>query len=152
MVLNSYRSKPGRFGLERTGWCQISRLRPTKSDGYVQLSFEGAVHFVVSQWLVLWEAGLSLGPPAEQPLQASHLCNNRRCLASGHVCVEPAQENNRRKGCVVWLPCLAHGRIQLVCPHTPRCVLHCEGFASTADLVENGVCCDHSAYLRARQA
>ena len=55
---------------------------------------------------------------------ASHLCHNSVCKSLGHVIWEEAVENQRRKGCMVWVLCPHDdcGKVIIVCPHKPTCI------------------------------
>ena len=67
------------------------------SNGYVQPSYGGANHFAVLQDIVVWSEGVTL---SENGDQVSHLCGNPSCTLFEHMCIESAQKNNGRKGCV----------------------------------------------------
>ena len=41
-------------------------------------------------------------------LQASHLCNNKRCINTGHLILERNDTNNLRKSCFLQHRCLGH--------------------------------------------
>lgn len=136
----------------RTGWCCETSAKPTKSGGYVQVSGHAANKFAVLHELVLWADGQYKRSGEE----VSHLCHNPRCAVAGHVCSEGAAENNRRKGCQVWVPCPHAGcRLDnkkiLICPHEPACILYAEGFRDMAHLVAEGLCGDLSAEIRQRR-
>lgn len=84
-----------------SGWCQLVTMAPTKSNGYIQLSFEGCNKVVMLQEVVLW-AGGSERRGGEQ---VSHLCCQPSCKTVGHVVSESEALNQRRKGCVPWVKC-----------------------------------------------
>lgn len=118
-----------------SGWCVLSPNAPTKGDGYVQVSFGGANKFAVLQELLLWASGLDCGPGE----QASHLCGQKLCMVKEHVVNESEVENQRRKGCLVWVDC-PHCSLKIsVCPHTPRCVKLAPGWPGQAAFVANGI-------------
>jgi hypothetical protein len=119
------------------GFCRLSTLKPTKAGGYVQISWGGANKFCVLEDLLLWSKGVI----KEQGCQCSHLCGNPLCLVPEHIIEESAVENNRRKGCVVWVGC-PHGDCPLkilVCQHRPPCILYAPGYNSFADLLAGGI-------------
>lgn len=123
-------------GLESVsdGWCTLVKLKPTKNEGYVQISYGGANKFVMLQELVLWEGGVTL----VDGQQASHLCHKPLCKES-HVCAESVAENNARKGCLVWVDCPHCPKKIFVCTHSPRCIKFCLGFNSAQAFIENGI-------------
>lgn len=105
------------------GWCCISDLKPSKKEGYIQVSIQGHNHIMVLQNLVLAASGFS-SAIYNDDLQASHLCHNRRCGTVGHIVPESAERNNNRKGCRGWVPC-PHASCQVpifICPHSPTCI------------------------------
>ena len=122
------------------GWCLECTLKPTKEGGYIQVSSGGVNKFAVLQHLVLWASGseVNLGE------QASHLCHNPRCTRVGHVVAESEIENQRRKGCPVWVNCyhLPNGACSIkadACLHTPQCIKYCPGFADENDFRLRGL-------------
>lgn len=130
------------------GWCSIVPLAPSKADGYVQVcfmgsncyvqvSFMGANKFACLREVVLWGAGVWL----EVGQQASHLCGMPRCKALGHVIAETKIENQRRKGCRVWIDC-PHEGCQLkilLCDHYPKCIRHVNGYDGQEDFLARGI-------------
>ena len=142
-LINKLRMKPG-FITE--GWCELSLLKPSKINGYAQVSAEGANKFACLEHIVLWAGGGFLGGGQ----QVSHLCARPQCLRSDHVIAESPVANNRRKNCLVWIDCHnCKDKKVLVCQHTPVCVKFCSAFTSMADLMERGVCYqwNQSCYL-----
>lgn len=154
-ILN--RSRTGTFN----GWCELSSMKPTKAGGYIQLSFGGANKFATLGSVLLWAQGGTLAqePPivrnlvtredgtaevsteAPPPLQVSHRCGEPRCMTIGHVTPETALMNNARKGCLVWVPCHhCHGKVLVVCGHTPVCIKYHNMYTSMEDLLTRGVC------------
>lgn len=117
----------------REGYCILSDMKPSKAGGYIQISFEGANKLMELQHFLLYFQGEDIdvanalgreqNPPATY--HASHRCNNRTCTVPEHVCIESAQLNNARKGCLVWFKCTGHAGCDkwfLVCPHDPVCI------------------------------
>ena len=131
------------------GWCQLSTLRPTKQNGYIQVSGNKVNKFILLHHLVLAAQGPPVGTFDENGkvsggMHVSHLCGQPRCMTMGHMVAEDSVTNNSRKGCVVWIPCPhANGeegsckhRYILVCPHSPPCVKYVEGFRDMAGFIE----------------
>lgn len=116
----------------------MTLLKPTKENGYAQVSWGGANKFCVVEELLLWAGGVIKN---DQGDQCSHLCCKTLCLEVGHVCVESALLNNLRKGCAVWIDCPHKGCSKkiLVCFHEPKCIKFCPGFLSWEDFMENGI-------------
>jgi Zinc-binding loop region of homing endonuclease len=89
------------------GWCRLSTAAPTSDKGYSQVSGGGVNKFATLQELVLWAGGGA--KPAysgrTDPNDVSHLCDRPACTIPSHVMVEPREANNRRKGCVMAVPC-----------------------------------------------
>lgn len=121
---------------EEVGWCRLSTLKPTKKNGYIQLSWGGANKFACLQEVVLWAGGGRLLPGE----QCSHLCGRPACLGLDHIIAESELENQRRKGCHVWvdcphcdlkIPCCGHGQ--------KKCIKYCVGFAGAADFEARGL-------------
>lgn len=141
-VLSNYRT-----GATQRGWCWESPLSPSKDGGYIQISARGFNKFAVLGELLLWTQGLRLRLGSEYggKEQASHLCHRPRCTVAAHVIGESAENNNRRKNCLVWIACPHLGCLKkiLVCPHGPRhCIKYCEGYDSWEDFLAGGI---HSA-------
>jgi hypothetical protein len=114
-------------------------LKPSKEGGYIQLSWEGANKFAVLQEVVLWAGGGFLGDGE----QCSHLCGNPAYMTPGHVVAESELENQRRKGCPVWVDC-PHCALKInCCNHTsglrPKCIKYCAGFADTNAFGQSGL-------------
>ncbi|KAF9882485.1 hypothetical protein CkaCkLH20_00521 [Colletotrichum karsti] len=120
------------------GWCQLSTLAPNKPGGYAQVSSDGAKKFCTLQEMVVFAAGLK----TSSDTQISHLCDKPLCTVPSHVTVESPEYNNRRKGCVAWMPCGHYVDCPLrtlCCEHRPRCITFAEGFGSYEDFLERGV-------------
>src|SRR5687768_16922928 len=126
------------------GWCTLTRNKPSKSGGYVQVSADGANHFMMLQHIVLCADGQSgmfdQNGVLPKGMHASHLCGNTRCMTIGHVHVGSVQANNQRKGCPVWIPCPhvdegCKSPVILACPHKPVCIKYVGGFASMDDVM-----------------
>lgn len=119
-----------------SGWCLLCTLEPSKTNGYIQVSYGGANHFCCLQEVVSWAAGGTLKGSGDQH---SHRCHHPACAVPGHICVESQKKNEIRKECLVWVDC-PHCELKiLVCPHWPLCIKFCEGFASEAEFLANGV-------------
>jgi hypothetical protein len=125
--------------VQEAGFCKLCLLTPSKDDGYIQVSFGGANKFAILQELVLWSGGVTRRVGTGD--QISHLCGNPACVLLEHLCVESAQKNNARKGCLVWFDCQHEGCAlrSVVCLHTPMCVRWCAGFTSWAEFLAGGV-------------
>lgn len=52
---------------------------------------------------------------------ASHLCQEERCSAKGHVILESQMDNGRRQNCLVEVSCDCGKKIS-VCPSLPKCL------------------------------
>jgi hypothetical protein len=124
-------------GLDYTmdGFCRISKLVPSKKNGYVQVSWGGANHFCVLGELLLWSRGVTL----VNGNQGSHLCGKPPCLVAEHLCSETARDNNLRKGCMVWVDCFHCDLKYHICTHLPPCVKFCPGFGSVLDFLASGI-------------
>ena len=116
------------------GWCQLVTLAPTKQGGYVQVSFEGANKFMMLQQVVAAANNQYL---VEESDQCSHLCHEPLCKVPSHVVVESREQNNQRKGCLVWVDCLHCCRPIVVCPHEPRCIKYSPRYANQEQLEAN---------------
>lgn len=122
---------------EVEGFCKKTSLKPTKNDGYVQVSWGGANKFCVLGELLLWAGGFC----KSQGQQCSHLCHQPLCLEVSHVCLESVKENNDRKGCLVWVEC-PHKDCALkifVCVHSPPCIKYAEGWEDWEHFLRNGI-------------
>jgi hypothetical protein len=119
------------------GFCVLSGMKPSKRDGYIQLSSGGANKFAMLQEVLLWAAGYTLG----EGQQASHLCKKPSCTVIGHVVPESAVENNQRKGCGAVIPCSHAGcaKYHLACQHLPRCITYVPGFESWEAFLRDGL-------------
>lgn len=119
------------------GWCCISDLAPSKKNGYVQVSIQGHNHLMVMQNLVLAASGYS-SAVYDVNVQASHLCDNRRCCTLGHIVPESAKLNNSRKGCRGWVPCphTACTTPIFICPHSPPCIRYHSAYADMQALID----------------
>lgn len=110
-------------------------MRPSKKNGYIQLSAGGANHFATLQTVLLWSKGLDLGPGR----QVSHLCDKPACLISTHITIESAVENNSRKNYGMVLGCFHCEKKVLACKHTPSCITYVKGFSTWEDFVARGL-------------
>lgn len=117
------------------GWCVPCTLVPSKKDGYIQVSSDGANHFACLQDVLCWSQGLV--PQAGD--QASHLCGLPSCLLPEHVVYESELLNQRRKGCVVWVDCPHCSLKIMACQHLPRCVKFCPGYNDQVDFLARGI-------------
>jgi Zinc-binding loop region of homing endonuclease len=110
----------------KNGFCYDCVLAPTKSNGYIQLSWNGANKFCTLGEMLGWAAGLRAKPLE----QISHLCCNPKCTIPSHVIFESAAANNRRKGCKVWVDCPHKGCSEkiIVCDHSPSCIKYVPGY------------------------
>ena len=135
-------------------WCELSVLKPTRKEGYIQISKAGFNKFACLQDIVLWAGGF-------QKLEgedASHRCSKPACTVVGDVIPESKLDNNRRKNCPEAIPCESNcvdcdgsGWI-LLCPHVPRCKFYIEEFTSEQDFLVNGLCKDRSFDVRKRSS
>lgn len=104
-----------------SGYCRLTKLVPTKQDGYVQISLVG-----LNKMMTLGDALLILGGRWQYKgtgMQASHLCDQPRCTVADHVIPESTTMNNSRKNCggVMRCPCGNRGWL-VVCEHRPMCI------------------------------
>ena len=118
------------------GFCYNSVLSPSKENGYIQLSVDGVNKFCTLNEMLAWAARLDL----DGGKQVSHLCHNPKCTIPAHVCAESVSDNNRRKGCLVFIDC-PHRCAEkiLVCPHRPLCVKHVPGYETWEDFLKYGI-------------
>ncbi|KAJ5933305.1 zinc-binding loop region of homing endonuclease-domain-containing protein [Penicillium verrucosum] len=121
---------------ESQGWCRLVSLKPTKRNGYIQLSWKGANKFAVMQQVVLWATGRQ----ARAGEDASHLCHQKQCVNGDHVIPEAKQLNQVRKGCRVWVDCNHCERKIFLCCHEPPCIKYCAGFRDHHHFMNNGIC------------
>lgn len=149
------------------GWCELIDLVPSKKNGYIQLSWDGANKFATAGEVCLWAQGRSkpvendlpkgyaleehlAGVSGQGSLEASHRCNHPRCRVWEHVCLESHTANEARKGCIVWVSCSPScsgcrgEKVILVCPHNPCCIRAHPNFRSLEEFLTNGVCRDSS--------
>lgn len=119
------------------GWCKISQLRPSKANGYIQVSYGGANKFATLQDIVLWSKGLEVYAGH----QVSHLCGMPGCTVASHIACETELENQRRKGCPVWVSCPHIGCSLKVdcCTHKPRCIKYCTEFLDHDQFLLHGL-------------
>lgn len=72
-------------------------------------------------------------PPDDEnghPFHASHLCGHTVCKTVGHVIWESAEDNQRRKNCLVWVDCGHDKDCDMkvhACIHSPRCLKYIPG-------------------------
>jgi hypothetical protein len=121
---------------EVAGFCRLCKNKPTKENGYVQVSWGGANKFCVLGELLSWAGGVIKDPGAHY----SHLCCQPLCIVPGHIVVETPQENNLRKGCPVWVDC-PHGCVKkiFVCQHKPPCIKYASGYNLWPAFLKNGI-------------
>jgi hypothetical protein len=60
--------------------------------------------------------------PKLHETDASHLCQNPRCVRPSHLAVESRQANHKRKNCMVKMRCPCCHVIMPVCSHVPPCI------------------------------
>jgi hypothetical protein len=114
----------------KKGFCTIYNLKPSKVNGYVQISFGGVNKFCTLGEMLGWAAGFRTS--MAEGIQVSHLCGEPRCMLPAHVVPESAMANNGRKNCVVWVNC-PHAGCDLkimACPHEPYCIKYVPGWES----------------------
>lgn len=140
-IRHEYKSDPeiclaalAKLKTQREGWCELSVLAPTKTNGYIQVSVGGVNKAVLLGELCLWASGSVL----DEGGQVSHLCGHPSCSVPSHVIVESAKANNARKGCAVWSLCKCGcGVYSMICKHVPHCIRFCQGFESVEDFRNN---------------
>lgn len=59
---------------------------------------------------------LENGHYIKEHYEVSHLCHNRLCLKTVHLCMEPPAVNKQRESCLVLGKCIGHGK-------NPSCML-----------------------------
>ena len=120
------------------GWCVFTHLRVSRC--YAQISADGANKFAILQEVLLWSRGI-IKQPGED---CSHLCHNPLCCIAEHIVAEPAEKNQTRKGCLVWVPCphpaVCGDKKYFLCRHEPYCVKFCEGYRDQAHFLAEGIC------------
>ena len=124
------------------GWCRLCTMVPSKSGGYIQVSWKGANKFAMLQEVALWAGGKTLGPGE----QCSHRCARSNCMNVDHILAESELKNQNRKGCLVWVSCPHNdicNRKVAICLHgssdADKCIKYCEGFADHKDFEQRGV-------------
>lgn len=116
------------------GFCRLVKLKPSKENGYIQLSWQGANKYAVLQEVLIWAKGLQ----AQHGQHISHLCDKPRCAIKEHVVVESPAENNSRKNCGMVIDCAHCPKKYHACRHQPPCITFVEGFSSWPDFLANG--------------
>lgn len=115
--------------------CRIANNQPTKtSGGYVQTTYNNDFNTFLQSWgietrpsgtksSVLHRVVLTSykGNPSDKDYQASHLCNNTRCVNHRHLVWESSKMNQSRKNCKRWR-ISQEGKLYDVCPHEPPCI------------------------------
>ena len=110
--------------------CLITRLKPVKSKGCVQVTC--GLKKVTLSTLILHSTGIERGD-----LQASHLCGNSQCAEASHIILETSLDNNLRKNCrgYVLIPpfevtspttgekFMTSPRFHSACKHKPHCII-----------------------------
>jgi len=146
-----------RYQYTPVGWCRLIRLQTNKDGGYAQVSYAGCNKFATAGELVLWSKGEAKTEPGalssagSSAPSVSHLCHHPRCTVPEHICVESIGDNNDRKGCLVWTPCIpdcprCSGRkVIWLCPHSPCCVKAHDGWSSQREFRQSAICRDHGA-------
>lgn len=107
-----------------SGECWITDLSPTKEGGYPQVHMKKGKPKALLHHVALRAAG-RLADWTEGH-DVSHLCGERMCCNPDHLCVEPSETNQQRKGCAgpnvrVVSPGGEVFSISL-CSHFPRCM------------------------------
>jgi hypothetical protein len=77
---------------------------------------------------VLALANMRRLPEADE--EASHLCNNTKCMVFEHVVWEPKLNNQQRKNCPIWTDCSHEEHCMKkvwVCSHEPPCIKRVPG-------------------------
>lgn len=119
---------------EQEGFCRLSKLKPTKEGGYIQLSWKGANKFAILQEVMLWAKGMY----CPYGMHISHLCDNPRCVIKEHVIIETPQQNNSRKNCGQTIQCAHCDKLYLACKHSPPCITFVEKFGTWDEFLEQG--------------
>jgi len=127
------------FDRKGYGWCHTSTRKPSKKNGYVQLTFGSLLNgytprpYMAHQIVWMHHSGEEPPNPRKDGLNLSHLCCNSLCLRTDHIYREETGINNRRKGCVVYIDCVEekceHHGIIYVCNHEPRCIRYHPDFS-----------------------
>lgn len=104
------------------GFCIVSTKTPSKNDGYIQLSHDGANKFATIQEVLLWSKGERLPDHGESFMHISHLCDTPACLLKEHIVQETPAQNNRRKNCGKLIQCRHCVKFYSACDHQPRCI------------------------------
>ena len=111
------RASPKRVKTNSTG-CKILDYKPSKMNGYVQLSLGNRKGPVCHKVACL----LANGPPPNEDSQASHICGNARCFKEYHQVWEDPVTNNSRKGCIGFINVDGTKYTSAECDHSPRCL------------------------------
>lgn len=120
---------------EQDGFCLLSVLKPTKENGYIQLSSEGANKYALLHEILIW----AKGEHAPDNQHISHLCDKPRCALKEHVVVESPAMNNSRKNCGKIVNCAHCPKKYIACDHDPKCITYVEGFDSWNDFLARGL-------------
>jgi len=111
------------------GFCKLSKLIPSKKNGYIQVSHNGANKFATLQEVVMWAKGEIRARPG---YQISHLCDKPACTNKDHIITESSVDNNSRKNCGAVVSYIQDGEKKYLqaCRHFPRCIVFIPGFKS----------------------
>ena len=98
--------RPG-FDISENG-CKLY-LGSVRSDGYCHITFTNELGTKTS--ISAHRAAILVDRNSKLPrvLQASHLCNNKRCIQVHHLSLESNIINNQRKTCFSNNMCSGHG-------------------------------------------
>jgi len=128
------------------GWCKLCTLKPSKAGGYIQVSYEGCNKFAMLQQIVLCASGQDVAEGED----CSHRCGNTACMTVGHIKADSSELNQKRKNCLVWVPCPHDCGVILVCQHGEAdgsgcCIKYMADFSSQEDFEANAIAHRHSA-------
>ncbi len=133
MYNEAVNSNDPRYGWH--GFCLLSPVVPN-TQGYIQVSFEGANKICLLQEFLLMKLGVDTlleryraaelaGEGQGVHLQAHHRCTEPRCLIPQHIQLVPESFNQRVKGCRPWYQCRHHPpckKWDYICEHVPGCI------------------------------
>lgn len=112
--------------------CRLANNQPTKKGGYIQTCYnQPLISLLKSLSLPTRDSGTkstvihkvvltAYKGPATVGNEASHLCNNAKCVNYRHLTWESPQVNQSRKNCKRWR--VDNDKLYDVCPHEPPCI------------------------------
>lgn len=97
--------------ISNTRHCFTHRYKPSKANGYVQISIGNVKYSVTVLTYALWYRHY------DNRKHVSHRCGNPACCHPEHLTMEDQAANESRKNCIL------HGSYTN-CIHIPKCIGH----------------------------